>query len=56
LEQLSRTGEEQSIRKYLADFLPEADLNSNGIAQNKEKLEMLVHEQMAVQIATDDVM
>jgi FlaA1/EpsC-like NDP-sugar epimerase len=56
LEQLSRTGEERSIRKYLADFLPEADLNSNGIGQKKDKLQMLIHEQMAVQISTEDVM
>jgi FlaA1/EpsC-like NDP-sugar epimerase len=57
LEQFSRRGEEQNIRKYLVDFLPEADLNSNGHAHKKhpEKDQVMVHEQIALKIFTEKI-
>jgi FlaA1/EpsC-like NDP-sugar epimerase len=59
LEELSRCGDEVSIRKYLADFLPEADLNGhrNGNGQKVQfPGDMVVAKAISFEIAAEDVM
>lgn len=58
LEQLSRRGQEQPIRKYLAGFLPEAELSLNGEPYRKDadNVPIMTHEDIALQISTEDVM
>lgn len=57
LEVFSKRGEEQMIRKYLADFLPEANLNTNGDApqENDENVQVILHKQLAVEICTENI-
>ncbi len=52
LNEFSQRGEEQAIRSYLVDFLPEADLNGNGHAQKKSKepVQVVMHEQIELKI------
>src|ERR1043166_6627317 len=58
LEHLSRRGQEQPIRKYLANFLPEAELSFNGDAYRKDadNVPIMAHDDIALQISTEDVM
>jgi FlaA1/EpsC-like NDP-sugar epimerase len=57
LKEFAQGGEEQSIRSYLVDFLPEADLNGNGHAQKKSKepVQVIMHEQIAIQLSTKEI-
>jgi len=58
LELFSKRGEEQMIRKYLADFLPEANLNTNGDAphESDENVQVMLHKQLAVEICTENIL